>query len=227
MFADARYLHQKGRIMPSNRERLVTSLAQLNMKAVLENTDILLSAGVPGEEIFVLLQRGMDLVNNSCSAGEYFIADLIMANNIYSAALDRITRDSALASRSEIGKVLMGTVQGDIHDLGKNLIALLLRNSGFTVIDLGSSVSPERFSSAVLTYAPNLLVISGSLSGSEIMMARTIEVIEDAGIRSAIRIILGGNCINERQALMIGADAYSRDILDCVRLSRRLVLGEE
>ena len=213
--------------MPSNRERLVTSLAQLNMKAVLENTDILLSAGVPGEEIFVLLQRGMDLVNNSCSAGEYFIADLIMANNIYSAALDRITRDSALANRSEIGKVLMGTVQGDIHDLGKNLIALLLRNSGFTVIDLGSSVSPERFSSAVLTYAPNLLVISGSLSGSEIMMARTIEVIEDAGIRSAIRIILGGNCINERQALMIGADAYSRDILDCVRLSRRLVLGEE
>ena len=169
----------------------------------------------------------MDRVNNSCSVGEYFIADLIMANNIYSAALDRITCDHTLTSRSEIGKVLMGTVQGDIHDLGKNLIALLLRNSGFSVIDLGASVSPERFCSAVLTYAPNLLVISGSLSGSEIMMARTIEVIEDAGIRSAIRIILGGNCINERQALMIGADAYSRDILDCVRLSRRLVLGEE
>lgn len=212
--------------MPSNREKLVSSLAQLNLKAVLENTDLLLSAGVPEEEIFALLQRGMDLVNNSCSAGEYFIADLIMANNIYSAALDRITQDRT-GSRGEIGKVLMGTVQGDIHDLGKNLIALLLRNSGFGVVDLGVNISPERFCSAVLTYTPNLLIISGSLSGSEIMMARTIEVIENAGIRNAIRVILGGNCINERQALMIGADAYSRDILDCVRLSRRLVLGEE
>ena len=212
--------------MLSNRERLVVSLAQLNMKAVLECTDLLLSAGVAGEEIFALLQRGMDQVNNSCSAGEYFIADLIMANNIYSAALDRVTKDHTLSSRSEIGKVLMGTVQGDIHDLGKNLIALLLRNSGFGVIDLGASVSPERFCSAVLTYTPNLLIISGSISGSEIMMARTIEVIEDAGIRNAIRIILGGNCINERQALMFGADAYSRDILDCVRLSRRFVSGE-
>ncbi len=212
--------------MPSDRERLVTSLAQLNMKAVLESTDKLLSLGVPGEEIFALLQRGMDLVNNSCTAGEYFIADLIMANNIYREALDHLTRSNPAGAIGGMGKVLMGTVQGDIHDLGKNLIALLLRNGGFEVTDLGVSVPPERFSSAVLTEAPDLLIISGTLSGSEIMMARTIEAIEDIGARSAVRIILGGNCINERQALMIGADAYSRDILDCVRLSRQLVLGE-
>ena len=197
------------------------------MKAVLEGTDILLANGVPSEEIFALLRRGMDLVNNSCTAGEYFIADLIMANNIYREALDRITRGSPLGGRGELGRVLMGTVQGDIHDLGKNLIALLLRNSGFEVIDLGVSVSPEQFAAAVLTHAPNLLVVSGSISGSEIMMARTIEVIENAGVRNCIRIILGGNCIDERGALMIGADAYSRDILDCVRLCRRFVLGEE
>ena len=217
---------RKGILMPMNREQLVSSLAQLNMKAVLENTDALLASGVPGEEIMPLLQRGMTLVSNSCAAGEYFIADLIMANHICREAIDRITRGRA-AETGEIGTVLMGTVQGDIHDLGKNLIALLLRNSNFCVIDLGSSVSPERFLTAVLTYTPDLLVISGSLSGSEIMMARTIEVIEDAGIRNTIRIILGGNCINERQALMIGADAYSHDLLDCVRLSRRFVLGEE
>lgn len=218
---------RKGSTMPSNRERLVSSFAQLNTKAVLDQTESLLASGTDGAEILTLLQRGMDLVNNSCAAGEYFIADLIMANHIYREAIDRITRGRASESRSEIGRVLMGTVQGDIHDLGKNLIALLLRNSDFSVIDLGSSVSPERFCSAVLTYTPDLLIISGTISGSEIMMARTIEVIEDAGIRDAIRIILGGGCINERQALMIGADAYSRDILDCVRLSRRFVLGEE
>ena len=213
--------------MPSNREKLVSSFAQLNMKAVLENTETLLSSGVPGEEIIALLQRGMDLVNNSCAVGEYFIADLIMANHIYREALDRITRGHTIDSRGEIGRVLMGTVHGDIHDMGKNLIALLLRNSGFGVIDMGASVSPERFCSAVLTYTPDILVISGTLSGSEIMMARTIEVIENAGIRNTIRVILGGNCVNERQALMIGADAYSRDIPDCVRLCRQYVLGEE
>ncbi|MBR6321275.1 MAG: cobalamin-dependent protein [Lachnospiraceae bacterium] len=212
--------------MPQDREKLITSFVQLNLKAVLENTDTLLSQGVPGEEIIALLQRGMDLVNRSCRIGEYFIADLIMANNIYREALDRITRGRMLPGSGVIGKVLMGTVQGDIHDIGKNLIALLLRNSGFEVVDLGTSISPEQFSAAVMTHAPNLLIISGSISGSEIMMARTIEVIEEAGIRSAVSIILGGNCIDERLALMIGADAYSRDILDCVGLCRRIMLGE-
>lgn len=213
--------------MPSNREKLISALAQLNRKAVLEYTDLLLAGGTSGEELFSLLQRGMDLVSNSCAVGEYFIADLIMANHIYREALERITSESVPGARSEIGRVLMGTVQGDIHDLGKNLIGILLRNSGFGVIDLGVDVAPDRFCSAVMTHTPNLLIISGSLSGSEIMMARTIEVIENAGIRDAIRIILGGNCISERQALMIGADAYSHDLLDCVRLSRRFVLGEE
>ena len=213
--------------MPSNREKLVSAFAQLNRKAVLEYTELLLSGGVPDEELMALLRRGMDLVNTSCAVGEYFIADLIMANHIYEEAIDLITCDRASGKRMEIGKALMGTVQGDIHDLAKNLIGILLRNSGFDVIDLGVNVPPERFRSAVLTHAPNLLIISGSISGSEIMMARTIELIEDAGVRDVIRIILGGNCINERQALMIGADAYSRDMLDCVRLSRRFVLGEE
>lgn len=212
--------------MPSNRENLISAFAQLNRKAVLEYTNLLLSGGTSGEELFALLQRGMDLVNTSCAVGEYFIADLIMANYIFREALDCITSDRA-GMGIGIGKVLMGTVQGDIHDLGKNLIGILLRNSGFDVIDLGVDVSPQRFCAAVMTHAPNLLIVSGTLSGSEIMMARTIEVIENAGIRDAVRIILGGNCIRERQALMIGADAYSQDLLDCVRLSRRFVLGEE
>lgn len=213
--------------MPSNREKLVSALAALDRKAVLEETERLLSDGVPGEELLSLLQRGMDLVNTNCAAGVYYIADLIMANHIYGEALDRITSDRGAEGRVEIGTVLMGTVQGDIHDLGKNLIGLLLKNSGFGVIDLGVDVSPERFRTAVETYAPNLLVISGSITGSEVMMARTIEAISAAGLRDSVRIILGGNCISERQALKIGADAYSRDLLDCVRLSRRFVLGEE
>ena len=209
--------------MVSDMEKLVAGLAQLNRNAVLESAEALSRAGMPSEDIFSLLHRGMEHVNNSCAAGEYFISDLIMANNIYRDAVDKITQMDSTAVADYFGKVLLGTVAGDIHDLGKNLISIILHNSGFEVVDLGSSISPERFCSAVMTHAPHLLVLSGSISGSEIMMARTIEAIEDAGIRSCVRIILGGNCIDEHQALLIGADGYSRDVLDCVRLCRRFV----
>lgn len=213
--------------MPSDKEILVRYLAELNSPKVLEITRSLLASGTPSGEIFLLLRRGMDQVNNSCVAGEYFIADLIMANNIYREAVSiAISQNSGFRDET-LGTVLMGTVQGDIHGLGKDLISKILMCSGFETFDLGVDVSPERFVSAILTHTPNLLVLSGTISGSEIMMARTIEAIEAAGVRGCIRIILGGNCIDEKQSLLIGADAYSRDLFDCLRLCKQLALGED
>ncbi len=214
-------------MLSNEREKLIRNLAQLNPEGVLQATDALLQAHVSSDEILTHLHRGMDQVNSSCIAGEYFIADLIMANNIYREAVDRVTSYGRSVRQQSIGKVMMGTVQGDIHELGKNLISIILRNSGFEIVDLGVNVSPERFCAGVLTHAPNLLVLSGTISGSEIMMARTIEAIEQAGIRDCVRIILGGNCIDESHAILIGADAYSRDLVDCLRLCRQFQLGEE
>ena len=213
--------------MPTEKERLVRYLAELNDGKTLSSVDILLSCGVPSDELLSLLRRGMEQVNASYVAGEYFIADLIMANNIYREAVRRILGRDGRFYENTIGKAVIGTVSGDIHELGKNLIAMTLRCSGFAVTDIGTDVPPEQYVSAVMTEAPHLLILSGTISGSEIMMARTIEAIEDAGIRSCVRIVLGGNCIDEKQAILIGADAYSRDPIDCLRLCRQLVLGDE
>lgn len=213
--------------MPSDKEMMVSSLAELNSRKVIETAKALLASGTTADEMFLLLRRGMDQVNNSCVAGEYFIADMIMANNIYREVVSLVMARKSDFRDEILGTVLMGTVQGDIHGLGKDLISRILECSGFETIDLGVDVSPENFAAAVLTHTPNLVVLSGTISGSEIMMARTIEAIEAAGVRGCIRIILGGNCIDEKQSLLIGADAYSHDLFDCLRLCRMFTLGED
>ena len=212
--------------MEADKENLVQELAELNMDAVLAATDALLAGDVPSEEIYALLHQGMDRVNDRCSAGQYFIADLIMAGNIFREAVSRITSYRTARRTGPAGRVLMGTVQGDIHELGKNLIAILLQNSGFEVSDLGVDVSAERFCDGVRRYLPDVLVLSGSLSGSELRMAETIYALQQAGLRSAVRVILGGSCIDERMAQHIGADAYSGDLTDCLRLCREFTREE-
>ena len=212
--------------MTPEKEQLQEELTELNMESVLELTDRLLRADVSAEEIFSLLRQGLVRVNDRCEAGRYFIADLIMANNIFREAVSRVTSFRTVERTGTEGRVLMGTVQGDIHELGKNLISIILRNSGFETVDLGVDVSPKRFCNAVFTYAPDVVVLSGTLSGGDRRMAETIQALERAGIRSTVRVILGGSCIDERQALQIGADAYSRELLDCLRLCRRFA-GEK
>ena len=208
-------------------DRLQQELTELNMDAVLQTTEQLLRARIPSGEIFAVLRQGLDRVNDRCEAGRYFIADLIMANNIFREAVNRITSFYSTEKAGAVGRVLMGTVQGDIHELGKNLISIILRNSGFEIVDLGADVSPERFCAAVLTHVPDVLILSGTLSGSDRRMAETIRVIERAGIRGTVRIILGGGCIDEKRALQIGADAYSKELPDCLRLCRRFIQEKE
>ena len=211
----------------TDTERLQQELCELNREPVLQITEELLRAGVPSEEILALLRQGLDRVNSRCEAGEYFIADLIMANNIYRDAVARITSYSSAGKAGGEGRVLMGTVQGDIHELGKNLIQIVLHNSGFETRDLGADVSPARFCEAVKDYVPDVLLLSGTLSGGERWMAETIRALERSGVRRPVRILLGGNCISEEQAMQIGADGYSRELFECVRLCRRFMEGKE
>ena len=207
--------------MDTSKETLVRELTELNMEAVLGAVETLLGGGVPSGEIYALLRLGLDRVNDNCEAGRYFIADLIMANNIFREAVSRITSYRAVERTGPAGRVLMGTVQGDIHELGKNLIGIILKNSGFEVIDLGADIPAARFCAAVRLHRPDVLVLSGSLSGSGTRMAETIRALAQAGLRDAVKVILGGSCIDEHTAMRIGADAYSGELLDCQRLCRR------
>ena len=197
------------------------------METVLRMTEEMLCADVPPEEIHALLRKGLKQVDERCEAGKYFIADLIMANNIYRNAVARITGYYAVGKSGTEGRVLMGTVQDDIHELGKNLISIVLQNSGFETMDLGADVSPKQFCDGVLTYSPDILVLSGTLSGGDRRMAETIRALETAGIRNTVKVLLGGNCITEQQAMKIGADAYSGELFDCIRICRQIMEGRE
>ena len=213
--------------MTVEKEKLSEYLAELDREAVFAATETLLADGATAREIISRLLAGMELVNSKCEAGEYFISDLIMANHIYREAMDRVMRGRPIYRRDIIGRALLGTVQGDIHELGKNLISIILQNGGFETVDLGADVSPERFVSAVLTCAPDVLILSGTISGSEIMMEKTVEALKKSGVRDCVHLILGGNCVTEEQAMRMGADAYSESLIGCLGICRRFVLKEE
>ena len=215
-----------GRNVANDRTAVVEAMASLDRTRVLELAERLRRNGLQPYEVYELLHRGTEMVNNSYAAGEYFIADLIAADVIFKDVVERLGSSESPELRQNGGRVLLGTVKGDIHDLGKSLIMLLLRQNGFEAEDVGNDIPPERFVSAVLTSAPDILILSGTISGSEIMMARTIEAMEEAGLRDSVRVLLGGNCINEQQAFAIGADGYAARPFDCLRLCRMLTSQE-
>ena len=212
--------------MAGKREQLTEAAAHLDREKVLALSKELLQQNTPPLELFDLLRQGTEQVSNSYAAGEYFIADLIMADYIFKEVVKLAMGAESGYLPPSLGNVLLGTVQGDIHELGKNLVDATLRYNGFTVEDLGTDISPESFVSAILTHTPDVLILSGTIAGSEIMMARTIEAIENAGLRHCVKIILGGSCINEKHAYAIGADGYSGHPLDCLRLCRQFAGGE-
>jgi len=123
------------------------------------------------------------------------------------------------------GLVVIGTVRGDIHDIGKNLVALMLRVNGFAVVDLGVDVSPERFVEAVEKYRPDIVGMSALLTTTMLEMRNVIDALKSAGLRDKVKVIVGGAPVTEEFAREIGADAYGRDAVDavekCIRLLER------
>jgi 5-methyltetrahydrofolate--homocysteine methyltransferase len=122
-----------------------------------------------------------------------------------------------------IAKVIMGTVKGDLHDIGKNLIASMLEGGGFEVIDLGTDVSPEKFAAAVQERKPNLVCLSALLTVTMPSMKTTIEALKSAGVRDSVQVVVGGAPVTEQWAKDIGADAYGANAGSAVPLARRLV----
>lgn len=212
--------------MVSDSENLVEYMASLDRTRVLLMTRKMLNSGTSSDDIFELIHRGSEQVSNSYSAGEYFIADLIMSDLISREVAEIIMNATDASERPIYGTVMLATVQGDIHDMGKGFTGLMLTQNGFRVNDIGSDISSDGIVSSILTNAPDAIILYGSIDGSEIMMARTIEEIENAGLRGCIKIILSGSCVNERQSFAIGADGYAFRPVDSLRLCRQMIIGE-
>lgn len=164
----------------------------------------------------------MDEVGRRYEAEEYFVPELLLAARAMKAALEPLRPLLAAAGAEPAGRVVIGTVKGDLHDIGKNLVASMLEGGGFEVLDLGADVSPEKFIEAVKSSGANIVCLSALLTVTMPAMKKTIEALDAAGVRSQVKVFVGGAPVTAQYATEIGADGYSETASGAVALARSI-----
>jgi 5-methyltetrahydrofolate--homocysteine methyltransferase len=157
------------------------------------------------------LTKGMSLVGDKFEAGEYFIPDMLASAEAVGAAMEMLAPYLEGSGIKSKGKILIATVKGDLHDIGKNIVSILLRGAGYTVKDLGNDVEPETIVTAVKEEKPEILGLSALLTSTMAHMEDTINALNDAGIRDSVKVVIGGAPVSEEYAQKIGADGYGAD----------------
>ncbi len=165
----------------------------------------------PDEIMGQALIPAMDVVGKLFQDGEYFLPELLVAARAMQKSVEVIKQRSPAGSVSKSGRAVVGTVKGDLHDIGKNLLAMALEGAGFEVVDLGSDVAAEQFVVAVKEHKPDVVGMSALLSTTMYMMKDVIEAIDKAGLHSGVKIMVGGAPLSDDYAKKIGADFYGPD----------------
>ncbi len=187
-------------------------------------TDQAIKAGVaPGDLLGKALIPAMDEVGRRFECNEYFVPELLISARAMKGSMELIRPLLAKGGIQPVGKVAIGTVKGDLHDIGKNLVAAMLEGGGFEIIDLGVDVSPEKFVAAVNDKGANIICLSALLTTTMPSMKDTLAALNTAGIRGKVKVMIGGAPITDAYAKEIGADGYSDNASSAVQLARRLV----
>jgi 5-methyltetrahydrofolate--homocysteine methyltransferase len=163
----------------------------------------------------------MSEVGRRFECNEYFVPELLLAARAMKAALDPIRPLLAASGVQPAARVVIGTVKGDLHDIGKNLVASMLEGGGFEVTDLGVNVSPERFIAKAKEKNANVVAMSALLTTTMPAMRTTIEALKQAGVRDQVKVLIGGAPVTQRYADEIGADGYSESAAGAVALAKR------
>ena len=207
----------------SDPAELYNAILTGNAKKAEEVTKAALAAKVdPSELVQKYMIPAMDEVGKRFECNEYFVPELLIAARAMKTSLELITPHLVQAGAEPVGRVVIGTVQGDLHDIGKNLVASMLEGGGFQVVDLGVDVAPERFVEAAQEKNGSIVALSALLTTTMTMMKKVIEALEKAGIRRKTKVIIGGAPITQQYADQIGADGYSDNANGAVALARRL-----
>jgi 5-methyltetrahydrofolate--homocysteine methyltransferase len=207
--ADLRTLHDA--ILDGNAKQ-AAALTQEALANGLAPMDIIHEAMVPA----------MDEVGRRFECEEYFVPELLLSARAMKAALEPVRPLLAASGVQPAGRVVIGTVKGDLHDIGKNLVAALLEGGGFEVIDLGADVPPQRFVDAVASSGAGIVALSALLTVTMPSMKSTIEALDQAGMRGRVKVIVGGAPVTQQFADQIGADGYSENATAAVALARKI-----
>jgi corrinoid protein of di/trimethylamine methyltransferase len=206
--------------------QITSSLVQCEPSLTARLTQGALEAGVPPLVIINEgLVPGMGIVGGKFQAGEYFLPQMVIAASAMQQAMDLL--EPELRARQQAieapGTMVIGTVRGDIHEIGKSLVATMMSANGFRVYDLGVDVSPADFVDKVRETEANLLGLSALLTTTMTVQREVIQAIEEAGIRHQVKVMVGGAPVTREWAESIGADGYAEDVVGAVELGKRLV----
>ena len=195
-----------------------------NKPAVLELTQAGLDAGMPPETmLFDALIPSLEEVGARFERGDWFVPEMLIAGKAMAAALDLLRPLLAQTGVESVGTFVMGTVKGDVHDIGKNLVNIMLEGAGFTVIDLGVQVPPEKFIAAIEEHQPDIVGMSAFLTTTMPMFKANINAIEKAGLRDKVVVMVGGAPVTQEYADVCGADGYAADAATAVRKAKEFV----
>ena len=199
---------------------MVEAVTKGNAKVVRTLVEDLLSAGYDPKDILNCgLLKGMDEVSTLFKDNKVYIPEVLISSRAMHAGIHVL---KPYLSKSEIsisGKILIGTVTGDLHDIGKNLVAIMLRGKGFEVIDMGIDVSPEDFVQGVKIHKPDILALSSLLTTTMPVIPETIKLLKEEGLRDSVRVMVGGGPLTRDYARAVGADAYGADAQQAVEMA--------
>jgi 5-methyltetrahydrofolate--homocysteine methyltransferase len=200
-------------------------MADMKEADALRIVDEMLSNGEDPKKILDLSSQAMQVVGERYQEGTYFLPELIMAGEML-RKIGEILKPQLAASKDQttkLGTVVLGTVRGDIHDIGKDIVGFMLEVNGFAVDDLGIDVPEEKFVEAIRTDHPQVLALSGFLSVAFDSMRSTIEAVEKAGLRQNLKVIIGGGQMDDTVRKYTGADAYGDDAMAAVAFAKETV----
>lgn len=210
--------------MDSRYKDLAQRLYDGDAVGVVSLTQEALARGIDAAEILNQgLMPGMELVGVDFKAGELFVPEIVVAARAMHAGIEELRPHMLGGLLPTAGKVVLGTVKGDVHDIGKKLVGIMLQGAGFEVIDLGHDVAPETFAAAVEEHQPQLLGLSALLSTTMPMMKSTIDHLAGAGLAGELKVLVGGAPVNQDWAAEVGAHGFAPDAVSAVAAARELL----
>ena len=202
-----------------------TAVIEGDIEAIAGLTDDALGDGHDAQQILNDgLMPGMDYVGTEFRAGNMFVPEVLRSAKAMQGSMNILRPMLAASNVKMAGTVLLGTVKGDLHDIGKNLVKMMLEGAGFEVVDLGTDVAPEAFVAAVREHQPQVIGMSALLTTTMVNMQATIDALTEAGLRDQIKVLIGGAPVTADFAQKIGADAFAPDAASAVDAARSYVL---
>ena len=205
-------------------DELFEAMVNMRENEALETTKVLLEAGGDAISILDTCTQAMETVGKHFEEGAYFLPELMLAGEML-VQISELVKPHIKGERitEKKGRVLIGTVEGDIHDIGKDMVVFLLDVNGYEVLDIGIDAPPEKFVNGIKEFEPQVVGMSGLLTLAYDSMKNTVEAIREAGLRDKVKIMLGGGQISEEVKEFTGADASAKDAVDGISLTKKWI----